>query len=138
MSIKDDKKRASTEKRLRKDSRSGVPAEGEIRDPRVRTVIKFMQANFHRKISLVDYGCEVNLSTDHISRLFSAETGLTPSEYLIRLRMQHARRLLTTTAFRIKEIMALTGYGNRSHFLEHFKRYFDVSPSKYRRDFSSS
>ena len=109
-----------------------------IRDPRVLIVIDFIKANLHRKISLTDLAREVNLSAAHVSRLFSIETGIPPSEYLIRLRMEKARHLLLTSLLSVKEIMAMTGYGNRGHFLQHFKRYFGLTPSEYRRRVSRS
>jgi AraC family transcriptional regulator len=133
MSIEEEKKRASREELSNDDSQPRLAGDLKIHDPRVRIVIDFMRSNLHRKISLMEIGRQVNLSAAHVSRLFSTETGYSPSEYLIRLRMETARRLLTTSVLSIKEIMALSGYGNRGHFVEHFKRYFRRTPSEYRR-----
>ena len=146
MSIKEERKRASKtaskgaskETLPRKDRQSRVIAESEIRDPRVRIVIDFMHANLQRKISLADLAREVNLSAAHVSRLFSTETRISPSEYLIRLRMERAQHLLLTSLLSVKEIMAMTGYGNRGHFVQHFKRYFGPVPSEFRKGLSSS
>ena len=133
MSIKDERKRASKETPPQQNAPSSVASASTIQDPRVRIVIDFMKANLQRKISLTDLAHEVNLSAAHVSRLFSIETGIPPSEYLIRLRMEKARHLLLTSLLSVKEIMAMTGYGNRGHFLQHFKRYFGLTPSEYRR-----
>jgi transcriptional regulator GlxA family with amidase domain len=138
MSIKDDRKRARKETLKRKTGRSLVVPENTIQDPRVRIVIDFMKANLQRKISLNDFARAVSLSGAHLSRLFKTETGLSPGEYLIRLRMEKARHLLTTTLLSIKEIMALAGYGNRGHFVQHFRRYSGFAPSEFRRSVSSS
>jgi transcriptional regulator GlxA family with amidase domain len=137
MSIEEENKRASSETLISTDSQPGLLDERKTTDPRVRIAIDFMLANLHRKISLIDLGRKVNLSAAHVSRLFSIETGLSPSEYLIRLRMENARRLLATSLLSIKEIMALSGYNNRGHFVQHFKRYFMRTPSDYRRSLSS-
>jgi transcriptional regulator GlxA family with amidase domain len=146
MSIKDERKRASKEERKRasketlrrKSTRSrGIP-EIKFRDPRIQIVIDFMHTNLHRKISLIDFGTAVNLSTSQLSRLFKTETGLSPIEYLIRLRMEKVRHLLKTTLLSIKEIMALTGYSNRGHFIQHFSRYYGPAPSEYRKGRSGS
>ena len=138
MSIKDERKRASKETPAQQNAPSSVVLESTIHDPRVRIVIDFMKTNLRRKISLTDLAREVNLSAAHVSRLFSIETGIPPSEYLIRLRMEKARHLLLTSLLSVKEIMAMTGYGNRGHFLQHFKRYFGLTPSEYRRRVSTS
>jgi transcriptional regulator GlxA family with amidase domain len=146
MSIRDDKKRASKEERerasretlRRKKAESRVGPEITIHDPRVRIVIDFMRANLQRKISLMDFARAVSLSPAHLSRLLKTETGLSPGEYLIRLRMEKARSLLTSSLLSIKEIMALAGYRNRSHFVEHFRRFFGLAPSEFRKGLSSS
>jgi transcriptional regulator GlxA family with amidase domain len=138
MSIRDERKRARRKKLTRKDAPSRIVPERTIDDSRVRIVIDFMRVNLHRKISLTDSARAVNLSAAHLSRLFKTETGLSPGEYLIRLRMEKARHLLTTTLLSIKEIMALTGYGNRGHFVEHFKRSFGPAPSEFRKGLSRS
>lgn len=137
MSIEEENKRASSETLTSADSEPGLLDDRKIKDPRVRSAIDFMQTNLHRKISLIDLGRSVNLSAAHVSRLFSTETGISPSEYLIRLRIENARRLLMTTLLSIKEIMALSGYNNRGHFVQHFKRYFRQAPSEYRKSSSS-
>lgn len=109
-----------------------------IRDTRVRIVIDFMQANLQRKISSPDFAGEAKLSVSHLSRLFKTQTGLAPGEYLIRLRMERARHLLTTSLLSIKEIMAMAGYNNKGLFVDHFKRYSGHAPSEYRKGLSSS
>jgi transcriptional regulator GlxA family with amidase domain len=138
MSIKDERKRASREKLKRKNARSRMVPKRAIHDARVRIVIDFMQDNLHRKISLTDFGEAASLSGTYLARIFKTETGLSPIEYLIRLRMEKARHLLKTTLLSIKEIMALTGYSNRGHFIQHFSRYYGPVPSEFRRSVSSS
>ena len=73
-----------------------------------------------------------NLSRSYLCTLFKTETGLSPGEYLIRLRMEKARHLLATSLLSVKQIMALAGYTNTSNFVRHFRRYFDFAPSEYR------
>ena len=132
MSIKEDAKSASIETALARFQRPGLVPERTIQDPRVQMVIEFMAANLHRKISSGDFGREVRLSPAQVSRLFTKEIGITPGEYLIRLRMEKAADLLLNRLLSVKEVMAMSGYGNRGHFLEHFRRYFGVAPSDYR------
>jgi len=138
MSIKEEGKRASRETLLGGSERPEVVPESTAYDPRVRIAIEFLQSNLARKISLIDLAHVVNLSAAHVSRLFSIETGISPSEYLIRLRMGEAQHLLLTSLLSVKEIMAMTGYGNRGHFVTHFKRYFGLTPSEFRRRFTRS
>jgi len=122
-------KSASKESERLKDS---VAPKSTSSNPRVTTVIEFMEANLDRKISLSEMAGVANLSRSHLSHLFKTQTGLSPGEYVRRLRMDKATHLLATTLLSIKQIMAITGYGNRSDFLRHFKRYYEVTPTEYR------
>lgn len=102
-------------------------------NPRVQIVIEFMSANLDRRVSLTELAGVGSLSASHLSHLFKTETGLSPGEYLRRLRMEKARHLLATGLLSIKQIMAIVGYTNRSNFLRHFRRYFVLAPSEYRK-----
>ena len=138
MSIKEASKRASGESLIENGPRPLVVPESAIRNRRVRIVIDFMNANLQRKISLTELANVVDLSPSHLSQLFKTQSGLSPGEYLRRLRMEKARRLLATSLLSIKQIMAQVGYDHRSNFVRHFRRYFDLAPSEYRERASNS
>jgi len=104
-----------------------------IRDRRIQTVIKFMKANLQRRVSLDEFASVANLSKSHFIHLFKSETGLPPGAYLIGLRLEKARDLLTLGSFSVKEVMALVGYGAKSNFADLFRRYYGFLPSEYRR-----
>ena len=107
-----------------------VAPRSTTRNPRVKVVIQFMEANLQRKISLDELADAANLSRSYLCTLFKAETGLSTGEYLRRLRMEKASRLLATTLLSVKQIMAVVGY--TSNFVRHFRRYFEFTPSEYR------
>ncbi|MEK6322206.1 MAG: helix-turn-helix domain-containing protein [Acidobacteriota bacterium] len=126
-------KRANTESEEGEYPEGLVVPESTIRNRRVQIVIDFMNANLQRRISLTELADAANLSPTHLSRLFKNQTKLSPGEYLIKLRMKKARHLLATSLLSIKQIMALVGYSDRSNFVRHFKRYFGLLPSEYRK-----
>ena len=130
-------KRANTEPQKAKDPEGSVVPRNRTRNPRVQVVIDFMNTNLQRSISLSELADLANLSRSHLCRLFKSQTGLSPGEYLRRLRMEKARELLSTSVLSIKQIMAMAGYNSKSHFVHHFRRSFDVAPSEYRRKVSS-
>jgi transcriptional regulator GlxA family with amidase domain len=138
MSIKEASKRASGESLKGKSLHQSVVHESRIPNPRVQVVTDFMNANLHRGIRLAELAGAANLSPSRFSHLFKTQTGLSPGEYLRRLRMENARHLLATTLLSIKEIMAMVGYNSKSHFVRHFRRSFGLSPSGYRKSVSSS
>lgn len=102
-------------------------------DPRVQSVIEFMNNNLQKTISLSELAAVAYLSPSRFSHVFKTQTGVSPGEYFIRLKMEKARHLLTTSLLSIKEIMALVGYGTRSNFVGQFEKYSDCPPSEYRR-----
>ncbi|HSB11410.1 MAG TPA: AraC family transcriptional regulator [Blastocatellia bacterium] len=109
-----------------------------IPDARVRLVIGFMNENLHRGIPLTDLAELTNLSPFRLSHVFKTQTGLSPGEYLRRLRMEEARDLLATSLLSVKQIMAMAGYNNKNHFTRHFKRSFGVVPSEFRKIIQSA
>jgi AraC-like DNA-binding protein len=104
-----------------------------INRARVRAVIDFMGANLHRRITLAELAKTVNLSTAYFACRFKAETGVAPGEYLIRLRMEKASRLLASTFLSIKQVMADVGFNSKSNFVHCFRKHFHVTPSEYRK-----
>lgn len=106
-----------------------------IMKARVEAAIEFMNENYHRKIVLDDITKAVNLASDGLIRIFKIETGFTPIDYLIRLRLEKASHLLATSFFSIKQVMAAVGYNNKGNFSRYFKRQFGITPSEYRKRF---
>ncbi len=101
-------------------------------NPKVKIALNFMEANLHRTLSLSELASLINVSRSHLSYLFKIETGKSPRQYFLMLKMQKARELLTTTFLCIKEIMTEVGFTDRSHFVRHFRKAYGLSPSRYR------
>jgi transcriptional regulator GlxA family with amidase domain len=96
-------------------------------------VLDFFSANLHRRIRLIELAEAAKISPSRLSHLFKTEMELSPGQYLMKLRMQKAGNLLATSRLSVKQIMALVGYDNKSHFVRHFRRSFGVAPSEYRK-----
>ncbi|MEK6304624.1 MAG: helix-turn-helix domain-containing protein [Acidobacteriota bacterium] len=137
MSIKEGSKRASAKSQNPGYPNDSAVPQDNILSPRVRLVIDFMSANLQRSISLTELAGVANLSPSHLCRLFKSQTGISPGEYLRRLRMETARHLLSTSVLSVKQIMAAAGYNSKSHFVRHFRRSFGLTPSEYRRGIST-
>lgn len=99
---------------------------------KLRQVIDVMNARLGEAFSLPQLAQVAGLSVYHFSRLFKRATGLSPSQYFIRLRMARARQLLTETARSIIDIGLEVGYSSPSHFSQVFRREVGVAPSAYR------
>lgn len=101
-------------------------------DHRVKMVIRFIEENGDRQLSLNEIALSINVSPWHLCRLFRMGTGTSVNQYLLNLRMQKAKELLETTCLRVKEIMNQVGIRDESHFARTFKKLYGLSPSQYR------
>lgn len=92
-----------------------------------------MEAHLDEEFRLDELAREAGMSKFHFCRLFRKTTGLSPSRYFIRLRMEMARRLLRETSRSVIEVGLEVGYSSPSHFAQVFQREAGVPPSEYRR-----
>lgn len=74
----------------------------------------------------------IGLTQFHFSRRFKKATGITPHQYLIRVRLAEARRLLATTCLAIEEIAHRCGYSTHAHFTSVFARGIGMTPAAFR------
>ncbi|HKR01811.1 MAG TPA: AraC family transcriptional regulator [Pyrinomonadaceae bacterium] len=101
-------------------------------DQRVQTVIHLMNDDLKKIPPPTALAASVNLSYSRLCRLFKAETGETPAQYLKTMRMREAAELLSTTFLSVKEVMNRVGLKNKSHFTHDFTKIFGTAPVRYR------
>jgi AraC-like DNA-binding protein len=99
----------------------------------VRKAVKYIFEHINENFNVRDIAEHTGVSPEHFSRVFKAETGLTPMDYLAREKMEHACEMLKGTNFSCKEIRARLGYDNSSHFARAFRRVTGFSPNEYRK-----
>ena len=92
----------------------------------------YIEENLAEDLSLAAVARAASLSPYHFARLFKASTGSSPHQYVIRRRVERARRLLTTTDWSLTFIAQEAGFASGSHLARHFRRLLGVSPSDYR------
>ena len=95
--------------------------------------LAFINEHFHEAISLKDIAEKANLSLYHFSRIFTTETGFTPHQYMINIRLYAAKYMLMSTDTPIKDIAFSTGFGSESYFCATFKKIEHMTPNQYRK-----
>lgn len=95
--------------------------------------INFMLENLDKKLTLRDLSNTFNISSSHFSRLFTNQTGHSPINYFIQLKIQKSCKLLDTTILNISEISLRLGFDNPFYFSRIFKKYMNMSPRAYRK-----
>jgi AraC-like DNA-binding protein len=102
-------------------------------DARVSIVVSLIELHFARDVRLDELCSAVNLSPCHLTHLFTATLGISPTKYLKSIRMQRAQELLDHSLLSVKEIGMRVGMSDTSHFVRDFKKAYGLSPAQYRR-----
>ena len=101
------------------------------RDRLCRAMRYIERTHLKREFSLQQAAREVCCSEPYFRRLFRQRYGVSPKQYVISLRMQHAAALICAGYHSLQEIAALCGYEDYKYFSVEFKRIMGVSPSQY-------
>lgn len=100
-------------------------------DERVQELINIMRESFTEPLSLQQMSEVTRISPFHLIRLFKASTGLSPYEYLLTLRVEHARKLLTKGRS-VQDAALESGFYDTSHLNRMFKKVSGSSPKIFR------
>ena len=112
------------------DSHSGSPS---LPGYKLRQITDWMAEHLSEDLDLERLAARAGLSKFHFQRLFKAGVGVSPSHYLISLRMNEARRLLRETKMSVVDVALEVGYADPSNFARLFRRENGLPPSDYRR-----
>jgi len=96
----------------------------------VSVAVEFMQHNLELPIKIADIAREINLSPSYFGVLFQEETGQTPVDYLIDLRIERAKEYFRHTQMTVTDVCAQLGY-DPSYFSRLFKRRTGYAPGDY-------
>lgn len=96
---------------------------------------QFIEANCLEAIQTPDAARYVGLSEYHFARLFKTAFDITMHQYVLRLRLNHARYLLELSEMSITDISLTVGYSSLSAFIHAFRHYNGITPSDYRAQF---
>ncbi|MBO2943539.1 response regulator [Paenibacillus sp. F411] len=102
----------------------------------VQEMVDDVRQRLHESITLRDVANRFSFSPNYLGVLFKEETGHNFSDYVIGLRMDHAKSLLTGTKLKIYEVAAQCGYQYLPYFSRQFKETFGMTPLDYRRQHS--
>jgi two-component system response regulator YesN len=99
----------------------------------IRKTREFIRANYKKKIKLIDISKAIYLSPYYLSHIFKKETGSTLLEYLTKVRIEEAKRLLESTPWNTTRISFEVGYSDQSYFCKVFKKSEGISASDYKK-----
>ncbi len=99
----------------------------------ISKVLEYIHSNFNKNESLDDLAEHFGVSTSHLSRLIKKETASTFTDYINKLRINEAKRLLETSDETLTSIYEKVGFNNRNTFIRLFKQIVGTTPSEYRK-----
>ncbi|MFJ9342786.1 GlxA family transcriptional regulator [Streptomyces sp. NPDC101733] len=94
--------------------------------------------HLHRPLPLAELAAHARMSVRTFCRRFREEVGMPPGRWLSRRRVDHARRLLETTDLPVDQVAAQSGFGTSVSLRQNLSTVIGVSPTTYRRAFTSS
>ena len=94
--------------------------------------VRYINNHFSEKIKIQELARHIGISRSYLVKLVRQETGMSPQEYLITIRMRRAADLLSRSNDPIRSISAECGYDDALAFSKVFKSRFGQNPSDYR------
>lgn len=119
-------------KRFESADAESEPDSPELESTVIGNAKEYINNCYSREIGLDDVAAFVQLSPAYFSRLFKQETGENFIDYLIKVRMEHGKRLLETTNHKTYEISQMVGYKKSKYFSKLFKKYSGYTATEYR------
>jgi len=105
---------------------------GALSGAQCRQLTQYIDDNLDQNIALADLAGVAKLSVFHFLRRFSAEFGCPPHAYVMRRRIEHAKRQLARRDIPLKVVAANCGFSDQSHMTRLFRRSLGTTPASYR------
>lgn len=95
-------------------------------------ILTYIHENYGEHLSNITLGNKFGYHPNYINHIIKVATGMSLHHYVLNVKMMNAVSLLENTSLSIGEIAQLTGFCDIAYFSQYFKKYFGVSPTKYR------
>ena len=99
----------------------------------IANVLRYMERQMGAQITTADLARHTHMTPKTFYRYFKTATGMAPIDYLLNMRLKHARKMLEETALPVKQVADQCGFSTTSYFGLQFRKAFGVSPGQFRR-----
>ncbi len=113
--------------------KSGASGDGGTGHPVVDRAITYIQSHLTDRLSVDDISANAGYSPSYFSHIFTSETGMSPYQFVVKSRVEHAQQLLKTTRLAVQEIAFQCGFNSAANFCYTFRRVTGASPHEYRK-----
>lgn len=101
---------------------------------KIQQAVLYIHEHYNKELNMAVVSNYISMNYSLFSYAFKQYTGCNFVNYLKKIRITEAKRLLETTDMRITEIGLAVGYENDKHFMKIFKSVSGVSPTEYRKN----
>jgi two-component system response regulator YesN len=102
------------------------------KNPEIRAAIQYMTENYYKELTLADVAAAAAISPNYLSKLFKEYRNQTVMDFLERIRIEKALKLLKESNCSIKEISVQIGYRDPNYFSKVFKKVTNIPPTAVR------
>lgn len=97
----------------------------------VNNAVSFMKNNFSKKLDIQTVAMHVGLERTYFTKIFTLKIGVSPKEYLQKLRLDASKIMLLEKKESLKNIAVDCGFNDYSHFYNAFYKYYKITPKQY-------
>lgn len=108
------------------------------KNEKIRELIEYIQEHYQEDLSITALAQKIGYSKTHFMTVFKQHTGTSCVEFINQYRLTKACDALVNSLKPILEISTDVGYNNLSNFNRQFKRYYQLTPSQYRKQFTKN
>ncbi len=98
----------------------------------IRECCDYIRLHVQERFSINEFAAKAGYSEYYLTKKFKKEVGCTISHFIKRVKIDHAKILLTSTAQTIQDISEQLGFCSQSYFAETFRKFAGVTPCEYR------
>lgn len=104
---------------------------GQTLNSHVKNACDYVARHFKENLSVADLADRLHVTENHLIKLFKRELGQTPNQYLLELRLVHAKYLLQQSDQTVQEVAFACGFNTPSYFSKRFLARFGTLPRDF-------
>jgi AraC-like DNA-binding protein len=102
-------------------------------DERIQRAQLIIAARYHEHIIVEQLARDLHVGYSYFRQAFKAQTGISPKQYQLQIRLQKAQDLLANTSKSVSEIAEILGFNTAYHFSSQFKQHVGLAPQSWRK-----
>lgn len=99
----------------------------------IKKSLEFIKQNYKHEITIEQVAKYAGVSTNYFQATFKKSMGITPNNYITKLRLEQAEQLLIMTALNIGDVGFECGFLDNVYFSYVFKKHYKLTPNEFRK-----